>query len=86
MASINNGTAATPPNLAADLLEGAEEIAEFWFGDRSRKSVRKVYYLASEIERTNRPPIVRLGKSKLIGRRSRMLQWLAEQEEAATTI
>jgi hypothetical protein len=77
------GTAA-PPSLADDLLEGGEEIAEFLLGDRSKKSVRKVFYLSSEVDPANRPPIFKLGNQKLAARRSRLLRWIEEREAAAT--
>ena len=62
-----------PPELADDLLRGADEIAGFIFGDpRSR---RKVYYLAE----CCRLPVFRLG-SVLCARRSVLLKWIAGQE------
>ena len=76
-------TTATWPRLADDLIEGAEEIAEFFFGDRSLKSRTRVFYLAGEIDPAHRPPIFRLG-AKLAARRSSLLQWVAEREEAAS--
>jgi len=63
----------TPPELAEDLLRGADEIAEFIFGDR--ESRRKVYYLAE----CCRLPVFRLG-SMLCARRSVLLNWIAGQE------
>ena len=65
-------------------MEGGEEIAEFLYGNRSKKSVRKVFYLTSEVEPANRPPIFKLGNQKLAARRSRLLRWVIEREEAAT--
>ncbi len=76
--------ATAPVILAGDLMEGAEEIAEFMFGDRSEKSVRKVFYLASEVKVENRPPIFKLGKAKLAARRSRLLAWVEACETAAS--
>jgi hypothetical protein len=73
-----------PPSLAGDLMETAEEIAEFLYGDRSKKAVRKVFYLTSEVEPANRPPIFKLSNQKLAARRSRLLRWIAEREAAAT--
>jgi hypothetical protein len=75
----------TTPVLADDLMEGAAEIAEFMFGDRSKKSVRKVFYLASEIDPAHRPPIFKLGKSKLAARRLRLLRWIAEREAVTSS-
>jgi hypothetical protein len=67
---------ATPidtPELAGDLLRGADEIAEFIFG--TRESRRKVYYLAE----CCRLPVFRLG-SMLCARRTVLLNWIAGQE------
>jgi len=66
----------TPHHLANDLLHGADEIAEFIFGERSSR--RKVYYLAE----CTRLPIFRLG-SVLCARRSVLLKWIAGQEGRA---
>jgi hypothetical protein len=63
----------TPPELAGDLLRGADEIAAFIFGDRGSR--RKVYYLAE----CSRLPVFRLG-SVLCARRSVLLNWIAGQE------
>ena len=59
--------------LADDLLRGADEIAEYLYGDGSQR--RKVYHRAE----TSRLPIFRLG-SVLCARRSILIQWIAEQE------
>ena len=72
-------TTATWPRLADDLIEGAEEIAEFFFGDRSLKSRTRVFYHAGEID-----PAHLQGWAKLAARRSSLLQWVAEREEAAS--
>jgi hypothetical protein len=61
------------PELADDILRGADEIADFIFGDP--KSRRKVYYLAE----CTKLPIFRLG-SVLCARRSVLLNWIAGQE------
>jgi hypothetical protein len=63
-----------PDSLAADLLRGADEIAEFLYGDAGQR--RKVYHLAE----TSRLPIFRLG-SVLCARKTVLLQWIAEQEK-----
>jgi hypothetical protein len=55
-----------PPELADDLLRGADEIADFIFG--ARGSRRKVYYLAE----CTKLPVFRLG-SLLCARRSVLL-------------
>jgi hypothetical protein len=60
--------------LADDILEGADAIAEFLFGSRSNR--RKVYYLAE----CSKLPIFRLG-SVLCARKSVLLQFIAGQEE-----
>jgi hypothetical protein len=62
--------------LADDMLRGADEIAEFIFGNRSHR--RKVYYLAE----CTRIPVFRLG-SVLCARRSVLLHWIAGQEGRA---
>jgi hypothetical protein len=61
------------PQFAQDLLRGAEEIAEFLFGDRKLR--RKVYHLAA----TSNLPVFKLG-SMICARRSVLLKWIAEQE------
>jgi hypothetical protein len=61
------------PEFAEDLLEGADAIAEFLFGDR--KFRRKVYHLASK-----RLPVFTLGGSMLHARKSVLLKWVADQE------
>lgn len=66
-------TAEPCPALADDLLRGAEEIAEFIFGDPRQR--RKVYHAAA----TSRLPTFRLG-SMLCARKSTLLRWIAEQE------
>ncbi|HLH93945.1 MAG TPA: DNA-binding protein [Xanthobacteraceae bacterium] len=62
-------------SLADDMLSGAEEIAEYLFGDRRHR--RKVYYLAE----CTKIPIFRLGSS-LRARRSVLLNWIETQENA----
>lgn len=61
------------PALAEDLLRGADQIAEFLFGDAQER--RKVYHLAE----TSRLPVFRLG-AVLCARRSVLLEWIAHQE------
>src|ERR1700693_23517 len=60
--------------FADDLLQGADQIAKFLFGDSSLR--RKVYYLAE----TSRLPVFRLG-SRLCARRSVLMAWVASQEK-----
>src|SRR6202167_5501908 len=63
--------------LSDDILRGADEIAEFIFGDRADR--RKVYYLAE----CTKLPIFRLG-SVFCARRSVLMNWIAAQEVRAT--
>jgi hypothetical protein len=63
------------PELADDLLRGAEEIALFMFGDRKHR--RKVYHLAGDAK--VRLPHFKLG-SIICARRTTLLRWIAEQE------
>ena len=59
--------------LADDLLRGADQIAEFVFGDPRQR--RKIYHAAA----TSRLPTFRLG-SMLCARKSTLLSWIAQQE------
>ena len=59
--------------LSSDLLEGADEIRKFLYGDR--KNRRSIYYLAEH----SRLPVFRLG-TKLCARRSVLMEYIAEQE------
>jgi hypothetical protein len=61
------------PIFSADLLRGADSIAEFLFGSASER--RKVYHLVE----TSRLPVFRLG-AVLCARRSVLLQWISNQE------
>jgi hypothetical protein len=61
-------------HLHDDLLIGADQIAEFLFGNARLR--RKVYYLAE----TSRIPVFRLG-SKLCARPSVLMAWIASQEK-----
>lgn len=61
-------------NLADDLLDGAEEIAIFLFGDAKFK--RRVYHLCDKGEL----PVFRLGSG--INARRSVLRKLIEQKEA----
>lgn len=60
------------PELAEDLLRGADEIAEFVFGKKLR---RRIYYLAESTVF----PVFRIG-SMLCARKSVVLRWIAGQE------
>ncbi len=60
--------------LSEDLLVGADAIAEFIFGDSSKR--RQVYHLAQ----TSQLPIFKIGAS-LCARCSTLLSWIQAQEE-----
>jgi hypothetical protein len=68
---------ALSPELADDLLRGADEIAKFIFGERGSR--RKVYYLAE----CTRLPVFRLG-SVLCARKSVVMAWIETQEGRAS--
>jgi hypothetical protein len=70
-----------PPNLAEDLLEGAQAIAIFMYGDPS--AVRQVYRLSSEVSPQFRAPFFKLGGGSLCARRSRLIRWIEDQENQA---
>lgn len=72
---MDQHTAPNPnsPELADDLLHGADEIASFVFGERGSR--RKIYYLAE----CARLPVFRLG-SMLCARKSVLMGWIAGQE------
>jgi hypothetical protein len=59
--------------LAADILRGADELAQFLFGNKNER--RKVYHLAA----TSNLPVFKLG-SMICARKSILLKWIAEQE------
>jgi hypothetical protein len=61
-------------SLANDLLRGADEIANYLFGEAVHR--RKVYYLAE----TSRFPVFRLG-ARLCARRSVLKDWISSQEK-----
>jgi hypothetical protein len=61
------------PKIAADMLRGADEIAEFLFGDKEDR--RKVYHLVA----TSNLPVFKLG-AMICARKSILLRWIAEQE------
>ncbi len=63
----------TEKDLAADILRGADELAQFLFGSRDQR--RKVYHLAA----TSNLPVFKLG-SMICARKSVLLKWIAEQE------
>jgi hypothetical protein len=67
----------TPTELADDMLRGADQIAEFIFGERGSR--RKIYYLAE----CARLPVFRLG-TVLCARKSVLLNWISGQESRVT--
>ncbi len=69
-----------PPDLADDLLQGAEAIAVFMFG--SKRGVRQVYRLSTEVSANYRMPSFKLGGNTLCARKSAIVRWIAEQEAA----
>lgn len=64
--------------LHSDLLDGADAIAEFLFGDRKKR--RRVYHLAE----AGQLPVFRLGQS-ICARRSVLRAYVEEQERRAVT-
>ena len=70
------GGALPGENLADDLLRGADQIAEFLFGDRGER--RKVYHLAEK----SRLPVFRFG-TVLCARKSILMTWIEDQERRA---
>jgi len=60
-------------DFAQDLLRGAEEIAEFLFGDQKLR--RQVYHLAA----TSTLPTFKLG-SMICARKTVVLKWIETQE------
>jgi hypothetical protein len=72
--------ARSPPDLADDLLEGAEAIAGFMFGDPS--AVRAIYRLSTETSVEHRAPFFKLGSNTLCARRSTLIKWIEAKERA----
>ena len=62
------------PEFAKDLLRGAEEIAQYLYGDRELR--RKVYHLVA----TSNLSHFKLG-SMICARKSVVLKWVRDQEE-----
>lgn len=81
MLDLKNGPSPVPAEpclLSDDILRGAEDIAEFLFGDKKQR--RRVYHVAS----TSRLPCFRLG-AILCARKSKLLEWIEAQEARNTT-
>lgn len=76
MSDLKSGTspATAEPCLADDLLEGAEAIAEFFYGDNKKR--RKIYHVAEG----GNLPTFRMG-AILCARKSTLLKWIKLQEE-----
>ena len=62
------------PELADDILRGADEIAQYIFGDPKQR--RKVYHLAAN----SNMPTFKLG-AMICARRSVLLKWIGDQEK-----
>jgi hypothetical protein len=65
----------TNMDLSADLLRGAEEIAEFIYGDRKHRS--KVYHAISK----DGLPTFRMNGGVIHARKSTILTWIEAQEQ-----
>jgi hypothetical protein len=59
--------------FANDLLRGADEIAQFLYGDPGQR--RKVYHLVG----TSKFPVFKLG-SMICARKSVIIKWIEEKE------
>lgn len=68
-------TTAVGGSLSDDLLRGADEIAQFVFGDASMR--RRVYYYARD--RRIGMPVFRMG-GVFCARKSSLLEWVNKQE------
>lgn len=72
--NLRASPATAEPCLSDDLLRGADKIAEFIFGDKSK--TRAIYHIAS----TSRLPHFKLG-AVLCARKSQLIAWIADQEK-----
>lgn len=63
-------------DLASDILTGADQIAGFIYGNPKKR--RQVYHLAENAKL----PVFRMGAT-ICARKSTILHWIAEQENAA---
>ncbi len=75
MVSASAAKACSPP-FSDDILEGADEIAEFVYGTRGKRRV--IYNLIEK----HGFPVFRLG-AKIHARKSTILGWIAKQEGQA---
>jgi hypothetical protein len=64
-----------PATIGEDLLEGAEQIADFL-----GLPVRAIYRLSREVKPQYRAPFFKLSSNVLCARRSTLLAWVAEKE------
>jgi hypothetical protein len=71
-AAIGTHQTGAATTIAEDLLEGAQEIAEFLFGHDADR--RRVYYLLDR-----GLPHFKLG-ARIFARRSSIMTWVARQE------
>lgn len=71
-----NGEGVSSDSL--DMLEGASAIALFLWGEDKPTKRRRVYHLAE----SNAIPVFYLGQ-RICARRSKLLDWIAEQERAS---
>lgn len=66
----------TPASLCDDLLDGAEAIADFLFGDPTL--TRRV----SRLKATSNVPLFKIG-GRLCARKSQLMQFITTQEQRA---
>jgi hypothetical protein len=65
--------------LADDLLQGAGEIARFFYGDDSSKNRRRIYHLIQQ--KSGCLPIFRLG-GQIYARKSSIMKSISASEES----
>lgn len=73
------------PALCDDILEGAQAIAAFMFGD-APSGKRQVYRLATEVVVPFRLPTFKLDNNTLCARKTSILKWIEQQELARTMV
>lgn len=67
-------------DVGEDLLEGADAIARFLFGDQRKR--KRVYHLAEETRGPERLPSFKMG-GVLCARKSTIRVWIEQQEAQA---
>jgi hypothetical protein len=72
---INENIPQTVSPLGDDILQGADAIARFVFGDSKHR--RKVYYLTGDAKKGI--PYFKIG-SLICARKSTLLRWIEQQE------